>query len=177
MINIISIDTTKGGLDDQLVNVVHYRHCGHKTFEYQFSMGLVRVLFFSFLCNVLQFVVCPFVLFLLAMVLTVFLLFAASDCPLWYFQTVLVLMLERKIFNQNVISNKCSVLIGCFWVMRTKLFIESFMIARPVLKPNITDVVPRPDIHFGYKVSRHLHVYTYGRDARQFGIAVQYFPI
>jgi hypothetical protein len=34
MINIISIDTTKGGLDDQLVNVVDYRHCGHKTFEY-----------------------------------------------------------------------------------------------------------------------------------------------
>jgi hypothetical protein len=87
-------------------------------------------------------------------------------------------MLERKLFNQNVISNKCIVLIGCFWVIRTKLFIESFMIARLGLKPNIADVVPRPDTHFGYKVSRHLHVYIpMAGIHRQFGIAVQYFPI
>lgn len=141
------------------------------------GIAVIRLLSTSFqwdsCCSL---VFCVIVLFLLAIVLTVFLLFAASDCPLWYFQTFLVLMLERKIFNQNVISNKCIVLIGCFWVMRTKLFIESFMIVRPGLKPSITDVVPRPDTHFGYKVSRHLHVYTYGRDSPSVRNSCPVFP-
>ena len=37
---------------------------------------------FSFMCNVLQIVVCPFVLFLFAIVLSVFLQFTDSDYPL-----------------------------------------------------------------------------------------------
>ena len=45
-------------------------------------------LIFSFLCNVLWIIVCPFVLFLLAILMSV-LQFTASNCPFWYLQTFL----------------------------------------------------------------------------------------
>ena len=47
------------------------------------------LLIFSFMCNALLIVVCPSVLFLLAIVLSVLLQFMDSDYPLWYLQTLL----------------------------------------------------------------------------------------
>ena len=47
---------------------------------------------FSFMCNVLLIVVCPFALFLLVIVFSVLLRYTDSDCPLWYLQPLCFLI-------------------------------------------------------------------------------------
>ena len=44
----------------------------------------------SFMCNVLQIVVCPFIFFLLAIVLSVLPRFTDSDYPFWHLQTLFI---------------------------------------------------------------------------------------
>ena len=50
----------------------------------------IRVTLSSFICNVLEVVVCPFVLFLLAIVLSVLLRFSDSDYPFIIFELFLL---------------------------------------------------------------------------------------
>ena len=56
--------------------------------------GGSRFLIFSFMCNSLQIIACPFILFLLAIVLSVLLRFTASDYPFGIYKLLLAIVLS-----------------------------------------------------------------------------------